>query len=136
MKRILLLMLTAALVVSLISCAPGTPEETPLAPGAIEKLPELEELEEELDIKVTERGVKYIVDPSKLAGGGPPKDGIPSIDDPEFVSVEEADQWIQDDELVLGFIHKGVKRAYPLQVMVWHEITNDVVAGEPVLITY
>ena len=88
------------------------------------------------DIKVTSSGVKYIVDPAKILSGGPPKDGIPSIDNPKFVSVKEADAWIQDNELVLGLIYKGVKRVYPLQILVWHEIVNDSVAGDPLLITY
>jgi len=88
------------------------------------------------EIKVTADGTRYIVDPSKIRGGGPPKDGIPSIDNPKFVSVAEADQWIQDNELVLAIIHKGVKRVYPLQILVWHEIVNDKIAGDPILITY
>ena len=88
------------------------------------------------EIKETSEGVKYIVDPNKIRGGGPPKDGIPSIDNPKYVSVQEADQWIQDNELVLAFIHKDVKRVYPLQILVWHEIVNDNIAGDPILITY
>jgi hypothetical protein len=67
---------------------------------------------------------------------GPPKDGIPSIDNPKFVSVSEADEWIEDNELVLALIHKGVKRVYPLQILVWHEIVNDEISGDPILITY
>ncbi len=63
-------------------------------------------------------------------------EGIPSIDNPKFVSLEEADQWIEDNELVLGIIYKGVKRVYPMQIMVWHEIVNDTIAGDPLLITY
>jgi hypothetical protein len=88
------------------------------------------------EIKVDERGVKYIVHPSKIRSGGPPKDGIPSIDKPKFVTVEEADVWIADNELVLALDYKGVKRVYPFQILVWHEIVNDVVAGDPLLITY
>ena len=91
---------------------------------------------ENQSIKVTAEGVKYIVDPDKIISGGPPKDGIPSIDKPKFVSVEEADKWIQDNELVLAIIYKGVKRVYPLQIMVWHEIVNDNIAQDPLLITY
>jgi hypothetical protein len=102
----------------------------------MEKIPELAEMEEEMGIKVTERGVKYIVDPNKILSGGPPKDGIPSIDNPKYVSVEEADEWIQDNELVLAIIYKGVKRVYPLQILVWHEIVNDKIVDDPVLITY
>jgi hypothetical protein len=102
----------------------------------LEKIEEITQMEQEMGIKLTERGVKYIVDPDKIVSGGPPKDGIPSIDNPKYVTVEEADEWIQDNELVLAIIYKDVKRVYPLQIMVWHEIVNDNIAGDPVLITY
>jgi hypothetical protein len=92
--------------------------------------------EQDSSIKVDSRGVKYIVDPSKILSGGPPKDGIPSIDNPMFVSVSEADRWIEDNELVLAIDHKGIKRIYPFQILVWHEIVNDTIAGDPILVTY
>jgi len=88
------------------------------------------------EIKVTKDGVKYIIDPAKIRNGGPPKDGIPSIDSPKFVSVSDADEWIEDNELVLALEYKGIKRVYPLQILVWHEIVNDNIAGDPILITY
>lgn len=88
------------------------------------------------EIKTTSDGTKYIVSPEDIRGGGPSKDGIPSIDNPEFVSVSEADAWIADNELVLVMIHKDVKRVYPLQILVWHEIVNDFIADDPILITY
>jgi hypothetical protein len=87
-------------------------------------------------VKVTKDGTKYTVHPDKLKSGGPPKDGIPSIDKPKYVSVKEADKWIKDNELVLAIIYKGVKRVYPLQILVWHEIVNDHIASDPILITY
>ena len=121
--KIVILLLTLTM---LAACVPRT----------LEKIPEITELEQEEGIKRTALGVKYIVDPSKIRSGGPPRDGIPSIDNPKFVSVEEADQWIQDNELALAIIYKGVKRVYPLQILVWHEIVNDVIAGDPILITY
>jgi hypothetical protein len=80
--------------------------------------------------------MKYSVDSNKIVSGGPPKDGIPSIDNPKFVSVAEADEWIYDNELVLALEYKGRKRVYPLQIMVWHEIVNDWIEKEPLLITY
>jgi hypothetical protein len=97
-----------------------------------------EEINEETqnEIKYTKDGVKYLVNPDKIRSGGPPKDGIPSIDDPKFVSVKEANQWIEDDELVIAIDYKDVKRIYPFQIMVWHEIVNDQIAGDPILITY
>ena len=104
-------------------------------PRTLEKIPELTEMEEELGVKVTATGVKYIVDPNKILSGGPPRDGIPSIDEPKFITVQEAD-WIQDNELVMFIDYKGVRRIYPLQILVWHEIINDVIAGDPLLITW
>ena len=87
-------------------------------------------------IKQTVDGTKYIIDPSMIRSGGPPKDGIPSIDNPKFVSVSEADEWIADNELVLVAEHNGVLKVYPLQIMVWHEIVNDFFGEEPIVITY
>jgi hypothetical protein len=102
----------------------------------------------ESEIKIDSKGTKYIVDPNKIKGGGPGKGaigktgisatGIPALAEKniKFVSVAEADEWIQDNELVLALIYKNVKRVYPLQILVWHEIANDVVAGDNLIITY
>jgi hypothetical protein len=87
-------------------------------------------------IRETKEGVKYLVHPSKIQSGGPPPDGIPSIDDPRFVSANEASRWIADNELVMAILYKGVSRVYPIQIMVWHEIVNDTIAGDPILITW
>jgi hypothetical protein len=133
MKKIYLPVLAVSLLLaSLIGCAGTAPESTTPAPKPAPTSPPVEEY----DIKTSPEGVKYIVDPEEIVGGGPPKDGIPSIDNPRFVSMEEADEWIEDNELVLGFIYEGVKRVYPLQIMVWHEIVNETIAGDPLLITY
>ena len=86
-------------------------------------------------VKITEDGIRYIVHPDNIRVSVP-KDAIPPIDRPRYVSVREADDWIRDDELVLAIIYKDVKRVYPLQIMIWHEIVNDEIAGEPILITY
>ena len=88
------------------------------------------------EIKTTPDGKKYIVDPQKIKGGGPPKDGIPSIDKPRYVTVKEADEWIEDNELVMAIDYQGIKRVYPLQIMVWHEIVNDKFNDQRILITY
>jgi hypothetical protein len=124
------------IITSLSSGCVGTEDGTEKTGNPIERLPEIDVMEEEMEIKMTDRGVKYIVDPEKIVGGGPPKDGIPSIDNPKYVSTEEADRWIEDNELVLSILYKGVKRVYPLQIMVWHEIVNDNIAEDPILITY
>ncbi len=65
-----------------------------------------------------------------------PPDGIPSIDNPRFVSGEEADVIYHPDELVLGVEIGGDTRAYSIPFLSGHEIVNDVVAGEPVAVTW
>ena len=88
------------------------------------------------EIQVLEDGTRYLIHPSKLLRGGPPPDGIPSVDNPRYISVCEADSWLSDDELVVLIERNGVTRIYPLQVLVWHEIVNDTIANEPILVTY
>ena len=130
-KCLAVFILSLLLLASFLGCARAAPtSQSPAKPTATTPS------EEEYDIKTDSSGVKYIVDPDKIVGGGPPKDGIPSIDNPKFVTLSEADQWIEDNELILGITYKGVKRVYPLQIMVWHEIVNDIIAGDPLLITY
>ncbi|HHC09396.1 MAG TPA: DUF3179 domain-containing protein [Actinobacteria bacterium] len=77
-----------------------------------------------------------LVDPSEIRSGGPPPDGIPPIDDPTFVPVAEADAWLADPEPVILLELEGEARAYPIQILIWHEIVNDTVAGVPVAVTY
>jgi hypothetical protein len=79
---------------------------------------------------------KSIVPLDQIVSGGPPPDGIPSIDNPKFISVQEASKFLEDSELVLGLNINGDIRAYPLQILVWHEIVNDEVSGVPVAVTY
>lgn len=79
---------------------------------------------------------KHIVPVDQIVSGGPPPDGIPSIDDPKFISVQEAGKFLDDSDFVLGLNINGDIRAYPLQILVWHEIVNDNVGGIPVAVTY
>lgn len=78
---------------------------------------------------------KSNIDLSEVRNGGPPRDGIPPIDNPKFVAVSEATDLVER-EPVIGLEIKGDARAYPLRVMTWHEIVNDRVGGVPVAITY
>ena len=79
---------------------------------------------------------KHSVPYSEIFTGGPPKDGIPAIDQPKFVSVAEADQWLNPVEPVILFQIGDEVRAYPLQILIWHEIVNDLVGGVPVVVTF
>ncbi len=77
-----------------------------------------------------------LIDPSEVLSGGPPPDGIPPIDDPQFVDVAAADAWLNDPEPVLVVQVGDDVRAYPIQILMWHEIVNDTVGGEPLAVTY
>ena len=96
------------------------------------------------EIKTLADGTKYLINPDEIKSGGPQKGGIgvdrgiPALaeENIKFVSVEEVDEWIEDDELVLALTYRGVERVYPLQILVWHEIVNDNIVGDPILITY
>ena len=65
-----------------------------------------------------------------------PKDGIPSIDAPEYASVKDAVKFMRPDEMVIGINIKGEKRAYSVPLLSSHEIVNDVVGGSAVSVTW
>lgn len=79
---------------------------------------------------------KRIVEWDEILSGGPPKDGIPSIDDPTFESADDAAEWLTERDPVIFFAHNGDVRAYPLAILIWHEIVNDEVGGKPVAVTF
>ena len=76
-----------------------------------------------------------LVSPLDVLSGGPSPDGIPSIDGPEFERATDVGA-LQPQEAVVTLTLNGDARAYPVQVLLWHEIVNDTVGGEPVTITY
>lgn len=77
----------------------------------------------------------WIVPEHEVIDGGPGQDGIPSIDNPKFVSVEQAD-FVSDDRRVLGIKFGDEIRAYPHQILDWHEIVNDRFGDIKVAVTY
>lgn len=77
-----------------------------------------------------------LIDPEQVASGGPPPDGIPSIDAPEFLVVAENLDILPANEPVIAVEINGDARAYPVRALVWHEIVNDIVGGVPVAVTY
>lgn len=79
--------------------------------------------------------MKHSIPLNEILSGGPPKDGIPSIDNPRFLSIDEAD-FVGDEEAGTGLCVGEDCRFYPYQIMVWHEIANDIVGNQPVLVTY
>jgi Protein of unknown function (DUF3179) len=79
---------------------------------------------------------KHIVPYREIFSGGPPKDGIPAIDEPKFVDVKEADGWLKPVEPVILVEVGQQARAYPLQILIWHEIVNDTIGGLPLVVSF
>jgi len=140
-------LLVAAAVASLVvaACSGATESGTPppaSAPGgspsdspAATTAPDLDRL------RVSRAGwttdfTKASVDLGEFLGGGPPKDGIPSIDDPQFESIAAARDWLEDRSPIIGLEIDGAARAYPLAVLMWHEIANDTLGDVPVVVTF
>ncbi|MFB6174256.1 MAG: DUF3179 domain-containing protein [Halobacteriales archaeon] len=71
-----------------------------------------------------------------VVSGGQPKDGIPAIDDPTFEPADAVGDRLSPDDPVFGLAHGDAVKAYPQPVLVWHEICNDVVDGDPISVTY
>ncbi len=76
-----------------------------------------------------------LIETADLRSGGPPPDGIPPVDEPRFLHPGDVD-FLADNEPVLALEIDGDARAYPVQVLTWHEIVNDTVGGVPVSVTY
>lgn len=76
------------------------------------------------------------VDLSEFVSGGPPKDGIPAIDEPNFITVRQANRFLDKNEPVAVVRRNGETKVYPIQILIFHEIVNDVVGGDPVTVTY
>ncbi len=76
-----------------------------------------------------------LIDINELRRGGPPPDGIPPIDNPIMIQAQQVD-FLADTEPVVAIEANGEARAYPIQILIWHEIVNDEVGGLPVTVTY
>ena len=76
-----------------------------------------------------------LVAEDQIKRGGPPRDGIPSIDKPKFVSVADVD-YLKADDRILGLVINNDARAYPIAILNWHEIVNDEFAGQAAVISY
>lgn len=71
---------------------------------------------------------------ANLVGGGPAKDGIPSIDNPRYVNAIVAQ--LKDDDTVVGIVRGEKAYAYPQRILYWHEVVNDEIDGEKISVTY
>lgn len=71
-----------------------------------------------------------------ILSGGPPKDGIPPIDKPKYVSVQKAEDFLKSDDIVFLAEYWDTIMVFPQKILVWHEIVNDEIRGEKISITY
>jgi hypothetical protein len=76
-----------------------------------------------------------IIPVAEIRSGGPPRDGIPSIDRPKFIRTDQVD-YLRPDDLVVSVTAEGKTRAYPLRILVWHEIVNDQMGTQAFAVTY
>ena len=79
---------------------------------------------------------RHCVPLSEIASGGPPRDAITPLDTPAFYASARAESWLKPQEPVIVVVEGAAARAYPLQILIWHEIVNDTIAGRPVVVTF
>ena len=138
--------LVAAALLALTSCrvggGAGERQDVPSVPADAENVAPAqaeagasEEVPSALDDMRDRRLPRPLLDPDEILSGGPPPDGIPAVDEPRFSRAATVD-WLADAEPLLSLTVGGETRGYPLQVMTWHEIVNDTIAGVPVAVTY
>lgn len=125
------------------TASPPAPSPEPVVGKTpVPNLLETADVDEELErARFSTRGwrtdfSKRTVPLSDIFSGGPGKDGIPSIDNPQFESVENADKWLGELEPVQVVEINGEVKAYPVGILIWHEIVNDTVGGVPIAVTY
>ncbi|MBI4596677.1 MAG: DUF3179 domain-containing protein [Candidatus Tectomicrobia bacterium] len=76
-----------------------------------------------------------IVPREEIISGGPPKDGIPAILVPKFIGPDQAD-FLNPDDQVIGVRQGSQVKAYPIKILNWHEVVNDTISGEPIVVTF
>ena len=79
---------------------------------------------------------RHSIPVDEILSGGPPKDGIPALSQPEFVTVKKAGRFMKDEDRVLGLAGNGEVKAYPIKILNWHEIVNDTLGSEAVVVTF
>ncbi len=72
----------------------------------------------------------------EIKGGGPPRDGIPALNRPRFVSAAEANKFLRSKDRVLGVAMGSAAKAYPIKILNWHEVVNDDLAGRAAVVTW
>jgi Protein of unknown function (DUF3179) len=79
---------------------------------------------------------RHLLPLAGIQSGGPVKDGIPALNHPAFTSGAEGDRGLRSSDIVLGVEFDGVAKAYPIRILNWHEVVNDDVGSQPVLVSW
>ena len=133
-------------ILALAACTPaldpGAGSEAPVEsdgdPGATTGLDASPELSDELSVSTSGWATdfsRHEVPLNEFLSGGPGKDGIPAIDAPAFEQAANV-TWLEPQEPVISVGIDDTWRAYPIQILMWHEIVNDTLAGVPVAVTF
>ncbi len=77
----------------------------------------------------------WLIPKSEIFDGGPGKDGIPALIDPNVIEATDAD-YLDDEDLIIGFVVDDEARAYPHRILDWHEIVNDKLGDVNISVTY
>jgi hypothetical protein len=138
-----LIVLVLGGVLMLAACTPGAsapspaPESAPSNGDAVatDASPSLSD-----ELRVSTSGwatdfSRHDVPLNEFLSGGPGKDGIPALDEPKFEPLSNGG-WLEDQEPLIAVGIDGQWRAYPIQILVWHEIVNDTLAGVPITVTF
>lgn len=113
-------------------------KQTPLTPSKNGNEPISEEKREEAFSKLNLKTNTAIssISLEDVLNGGPRKDGIPSINQPKFVDLKEASNWLDDQNLGLIYADGNTTRFYPYAILYFHEIVNDEVNGKNLAVTF
>jgi hypothetical protein len=79
---------------------------------------------------------RHVIPLKDIQSGGPPRDGIPALNFPAFISAGQGDRTLKPSDTVLGIEMDGQAKAYPVRILNWHEVVNDEIAGQPVLVSW
>ncbi len=79
---------------------------------------------------------RHSIPVDEIFAGGPPRDGIPALSQPKFVAAKKAKNFMKDEDRVLGLARNGQVKAYPIKILNWHEIVNDTIGSQAVVVTF
>lgn len=79
---------------------------------------------------------KHSIPLDDILSGGPPRDGIPALLDPQFISAKEAADSLKPGDKVIGVSMGGEARAYPIRILNYHELANDRIGDTPLLVSW